>query len=126
MKISSAVIALLLCVSIANAQSKMMGSSTNMAKEAFLQMNELDVARYNKLYLTIEQNGLFSIVTACIPAHVIHISWKDSAGNYETAMKKFNTLAKECDLFKIQNMSQWTVKEFEDACLDARNSGGVK
>jgi hypothetical protein len=123
MKISALVTAFMLSSCAIVAQSKNPNAPNSASKEAFIYLTELNVERYNLLFKILEQDKNFEIVTACIPAHVIHISWLNSPiNNRESVLRKFNSLAGQCDLKEIKYMDHWGVREFEGECLAARNS----
>lgn len=122
MKLTHTLIALLFSCAML-AQTHQNSKIPMSPHEAILQINDLTVDRYNALFKTLEKDGHFSIVTACIPAHVLHISWKgSSSATADSEIKKFIRVANACELERINLMSQWGVQEFEQACLNARNS----
>jgi len=122
MKLTHTVIALSLSCAML-AQNHQNSKNPLPTREAIIQINDLTVDSYNALFKTLERDGNFSIVTACIPAHVLHIRWKESSSaTAESEIKKFIRVASTCDLERFNHMSQWGVQDFEQACLSARNS----
>lgn len=104
------------------AQTKQNYQNQLPSNEAIFQINDLDVERYNALFKAMERDGNFSILTACIPAHVIHIDWKNKSSNADSELKKFHQIAEQCGLFRINHMPLWEVSQFEEECLKARNT----
>lgn len=116
-------IALALFISCATlAQATHNKNTLTPSNEAVLLINDLNVDRYNALFKALEKDKHFSIVTACIPAHVLHIAWNNTTASADSEIKKFMNIALSCDLSEIKHMSGWGVKEFEEKCLEARNS----
>lgn len=122
MKLTHTLIALFIsCATLAQTHQNI--KNPLPAHEAIIQINDLTVDSYNALFKALERDGNFSIVTACIPAHVLHIRWKVSfSTTADSEIKKFIRVASTCDLERFNHMSQWGVQEFEQACLNARNS----
>ena len=122
MKLTQTLIALLFSCAVL-AQTHQNTKNPLTSHEAIILINDLTVERYNALFKALENDGHFTIVTACIPAHVLHISWTESLSTTaESEIKKFIRIANSCDLERFNHMSQWGVQEFEQACLNARTS----
>ena len=108
------------CASLA--QTKTDNKSSIPTNEAVVLISDLNVDRYNALFKALEREPYFSIVTACIPAHVLHITWNNKSAGTESEIRKFMKIASQCDLSEVKHMPNWGVKEFEEKCIEARNS----
>jgi hypothetical protein len=121
MKALHCLIALFLsCASLA--QSEKNARIPLPTNEAILQITNLNVEGYNALFKALESDENFSIVTACIPAHVLHITWKNKSVSSDSEIKKFIASAERIGLSQIHHMTLWGVEEFEEECLKARIS----
>jgi hypothetical protein len=99
-------------------------SQTTNEQVFYVQCDDLDFEKYRQLDATVKSNGHFSVITACIPAHVLTVRVNPGAQALSNAaeFEHFRTLCETAGILQTSLLSNYNKQMFEDQCRSARTN----